>query len=108
MTTQYPFPGFEIEADVVKVRHGTPDSFAVSKVAGEQSMNVGDEFEVTRRYRITDVKFGGDGADDAGNLKGQFTQTFYAHAVRTSLHVTRYVTNEDREKAWQSDHGAAV
>lgn len=104
--TQSAFPGFEIEADFVEVRHGSPDSFPISKIAGDRQMAVGDEFEVTRRYRIADVKYGGDGVDDAGNLKGQFSQTFYAHAVRTSLKVVRYVTNEDREAAWASEHGA--
>lgn len=100
------FPGFEIEADYIELRHGTPDSFPIATVKHDRRMAVGDEFEVTRRYRITDVKYGGDGADDGGNLKEQFSQRFYAHAVRTSLVVTRYVTNADRELAWAADHGA--
>lgn len=106
MTMQSAFPGFEVEADVIEVRHGTADTYPVGKVAPDRVMAVGDEFEVTRRYRITDVKYGGDGADDVGNLKEQFTQRFYAHAVRSSLRVVRYVSNEDREAAWAHDHGA--
>jgi hypothetical protein len=103
---QNAFPGFEIEADYVRVRHGSADTFPVSRIAGDREPQHGDEFEVTRRYRITKVGIGSDGVDDAGNFKDQFAQTWVADSVRNSLKVTRYVTNEDRESVWADDHGA--
>jgi hypothetical protein len=102
------FPGFEIEGDFLQVKPLSGFELQLSAVKADRKVQVGDEFEVVTRYRITDVKFGGDGADDAGNLKGQFSQRFYAHEVKTAWKVTRYLTAEEREAAWAEAHGATA
>ena len=105
MTQRRLFDGYEIKADYV-VLEGM-GKLALDVVKPDLDVHIGDEFEVTMRFKLGSPEFPAK-FTGTGLMKGKFAQMFRAYPLDEGFAVTAYVTNEDREAQWQEAHGVGT
>lgn len=98
--------GYEIAAVWVEAK--PLGKIAASRIRPDGEVEVGDEFEVITRYRITRDVTGAEKVDENGNFAGEFAKVYEADRVKSVLRIVGYVTDSEREAAWQALHGAVT